>query len=373
MNNEKAKETFEYLMDYAGIKVNGPKPYDIRVHNDDFYLRVLKEPALGLGESYMDGWWDCRALDSFIDKVLRADLVGKLKTEWGAVLNIVKSRIFNLQTVNRSYEVGEQHYDIGNDLYIGMLDNWMQYTCAYWDGAETLEQAQEAKLDLICRKLGLEPGMALAELGCGFGGFAKYAAENYGVSVIGFTISKRQAEFARQFCSGLPVEICFDDYRNATGKFDRVVSIGLMEHVGYKNYRTYMEKADELLADGGLAFIHTIGGNKSAAICNPWTSKYIFPNSVIPSISQLGKAMEGLFIIEDLHNFGEDYDKTLMAWHANFKAAWPELKDRYGDRFYRMWEYYLLSCAGGFRARYMQLWQMVMTRPGSQRPGCRVS
>ncbi len=172
---------------------------------------------------------------------------------------------------------------------------------------------------------------------------------------------------------GLPVEIFHDDYRNATGKFDRVVSIGLMEHEGHKNYRTYMEKADALLKDNGISFVHTIGGNISSTICNPWTVKYIFPNSILPSIAQLGKAMEGLFIIEDLHNFGEDYDQTLMAWHANFKVAWPELKSAYGDRFKRMWEYYLLSCAGGFRSRRMQLWQMVMTKPGTRCPDCRVS
>ncbi len=133
MNIKKAKETFESLMDYAGIKVNGCEPHDIRVHNDDFYLRVLKEPALGLGETYTDLWWDCPAVDRFINKVLRADLVQKLKLEWGAILNIVKSKIFNLQTVKRSYSVGEKHYDIGNDLYKRMLDRWMQYSCAYWD------------------------------------------------------------------------------------------------------------------------------------------------------------------------------------------------------------------------------------------------
>jgi cyclopropane-fatty-acyl-phospholipid synthase len=373
MNIKKAKETFESLMDYAGIKVNGYEPHDIRVHNDDFYLRVLKEPALGLGETYTDLWWDCPAVDSFINKVLRADLIQKLKLEWGAVLNIAKSKIFNLQTVKRSFSVGEKHYDIGNDLYKRMLDRWMQYSCAYWDKSDTLEKAQEAKLDLVCRKLGLEPGMKVIELGCGFGGFARFAAKNYGVSVVGYTISKQQARFARQFCLGLPVEIFFDDYRNAVGKFDRVVSIGLMEHVGHKNYRTYMEKADALLKDNGISFVHTIGGNISSTICNPWTFKYIFPNSILPSIAQLGKAMEGLFIIEDLHNFGEDYDQTLMAWHANFKAAWPELKSTYSDRFYRMWEYYLLSCAGGFRSRRMQLWQMVMTKPGRKRPDSRVS
>ena len=373
MNKNNAKETFRSLMAFAGITLNGGRPSDIKVLNDDFYPRVLKQPVLGLGESYMDGWWECSALDRFIDKLLRADLVKKVKRDWSVTWHVLKARLFNLQTAKRSFLVGKQHYDIGNDLYRKMLDNQMQYTCGYWKEADTLEDAQQAKLDLVCRKLGLKPGMNVVELGCGFGGFARYAARQYGVKVTGFTVSRKQAEFARDFCRDLPVDIRLEDYRKATGTYDRVVSIGLMEHVGYKNYRTYMEKADALLKDDGIAFVHTIGGNKSRNTCNPWTSKYIFPNSVLPSIAQLGAAMEGLFIVEDWHNFGEDYDKTLMAWYDNFKSAWPDLKSVYGERFYRMWTYYLLSCAGGFRSRQMQLWQVVMTKPGRKQPRCRIT
>jgi cyclopropane-fatty-acyl-phospholipid synthase len=226
---------------------------------------------------------------------------------------------------------------------------------------------------MICQKLGLAPGMTLLELGCGFGGFARYAAQKYQVSVTGYTVSEKQAHFGREYCKGLPVEIRLEDYRNASGTYDRILSIGLMEHVGYKNYRTYMELTHRLLKEDGIAFVHTIGGNVTSAICNPWTAKYIFPNSVLPSIAALGNAMEGLFVMEDWHNFGEDYDKTLMAWHRNFTAAWHRLKDRYGDRFYRMWEYYLLSCAGAFRSRTLQLWQIVLTRPGCPKPECRIS
>lgn len=371
MNKNQAKEIFHSLMTFAGVKINGSSPSDIKVHNDEFYLRVLKQPALGLGETYMDGWWECTALDRFIDKILRADLVHKVRSDWSTLWHVLKARLFNLQTERRSFIVGQKHYDIGNDLYREMLDEQMQYTCGYWRETDNLEDAQLAKLDLICRKAGLKSGMDVVELGCGFGGFARYAAQNYGVRVTGFTVSKEQAEFARMFCKDLPVEIRLEDYRKAAGQYDRVISIGLMEHVGYKNYRTYMKKAHRLLKESGIAFVHTIGSNVSRSTCNPWTSKYIFPNSVIPSIAQLGKAMEGLFVVEDWHNFGEDYDKTLMAWYDNFRAAWPKLKSRYGDRFYRMWSYYLLSCAGGFRSRYMQLWQIVMTRPGVRQPQCR--
>ncbi len=373
MKMAQAEKVFSDMMTKAGIRVNGDRPFDIQIKNDQFYQRVLASPALGMGESYMDEWWECPALDTFIEKTLRADIPGQVKQDRMTACNALMAKIFNLQTIQRAFAVGKHHYDIGNDLYRSMLDKRMQYTCGYWKDAENLEEAQEAKLELICKKIGLTPGMTILELGCGFGGFARYAAEKYQVSVTGFTVSKKQAEFGRDYCKGLPVDIRLDDYRNASGTYDRILSIGLMEHVGFKNYRTYMELTHRLLKEDGLAFIHTIGGNVTTTICNPWTAKYIFPNSVLPSIAALGQAMEGIFVMEDWHNFGEDYDKTLMAWHQNFKAAWPRLRDRYGDRFYRMWEYYLLSCAGAFRARALQLWQIALTRRGRPGPDCRIS
>jgi len=373
MDNKEIKKAFSSLMSFAGITVNGKNPYDIQVYNDQFYGRVLKQAALGLGESYLDKWWDCRALDQFIEKVTRHDLITKVKQDWATTWNLIKARFLNLQTVTRSLLVGKQHYDIGNDLYQKMLDPHMQYSCGYWKNVHSLDAAQEAKLKLICQKIDLKPGMTVVDLGCGFGGFAQYAVKHYGVKVVGYTISKEQALYARQRCRGLSADIRFEDYRNACGQYDRVLSIGLMEHVGHKNYRTYMKLTHELLKEEGIAFIHTIGSNVSDRICNPWTTKYIFPNAMVPSIAQLGKSIEGYFVVEDWHNFGEDYDKTLMAWWKNFDAAWPELKDRYGERFYRMWKYYLLSCAGAFRSRALQLWQIVLTKPGRIQPDCRIS
>ncbi|MCP4022600.1 MAG: cyclopropane fatty acyl phospholipid synthase [Desulfobacteraceae bacterium] len=373
MNNKRVKQTFKSLMNMAGITVNGSKPYDIQVKNDDFYYRVIQETTIGLGESYMDHWWDCKSLDRFFEKVLYANIVDKVKKDWATVWNIFKSKLFNLQNRRRAFVVGKKHYDIGNDLYERMLDQRMQYTCGYWKDAANLDTAQEAKLDLVCKKLNLEPGMKVIELGCGFGGFAKFAAQRYGAHVTGFTVSKNQAEYGQRLCKNLPVEIRLDDYRKAKGKYERAVSIGLMEHVGYKNYRTYMKLTHKLLKNNGISFVHTIGSNISSTTSNSWTSKYIFPNSVVPSISQLGKAMEGYFVMEDWHNFGEDYDKTLMAWYENFNQGWPQLKNNYSDRFYRMWEYYLLSCAAAFRARSLQLWQIVLTKPGKTCPKCRIS
>jgi cyclopropane-fatty-acyl-phospholipid synthase len=368
-----SKKTIKELFSLAGISVDGDNPFDIQVHDEKFYKRVLKETALGLGESYMDGWWDCLALDQCFDRILRARLNEKVKGDWKISWHFLRPKLFNLQKLSRAFRVGQRHYDIGNDLYKAMLDKRMLYTCGYWKDADDLDKAQEDKLDLVCRKISLEPGMKVLELGCGWGSFAKYAAENYGVDVTAVTVSERQVELGCELCKGLPVKIMLEDYRNVSGKYDRVVSIGIMEHVGYKNYRAYMEVTDRCLDDDGIAFFHTIGGNVSTTITNAWTDKYIFPNGMIPSIAQLGKAMEGLFVMEDWHNFGPDYDKTLMAWHANFEAAWPNLKEKYGERFYRMWHYYLLSSAGSFRSRLNQLWQVVMTKPGREQPLCRIS
>lgn len=368
-----SKKFIEELLDTADITINGKRPYDIQVHNENLYDRVMSGGSLAVGESYMDGWWDCPALDQFCDRIFRARLDQKIKSRHELLWHILKARLFNLQKNHRAYQVGEQHYDAGNELYQAMLDKNMVYTCGYWQNAENLDEAQEAKLDLVCRKIGLEPGMRVLDMGCGWGSFAKYAAENYGAEVTGVTVSREQVELGRQMCAGLPVDIRLEDYRNVNGAYDRVISIGMIEHVGYKNYRTYMETAYNLLKPDGMAFVHTIGNNISTKTGNPWTTKHIFPNSMLPSISYLGAAMEDLFVMEDWHNFGPDYDKTLMAWYENFEKAWPRLKDRYGERFRRMWHFYLLSSAGAFRSRATQLWQIVMSKPGAAQPECRLA
>ena len=371
MGQKTREKTVRNLLSYADIEINGGRPWDIQVHNPRFYQRVLSETALGLGESYMDGWWDCEALDEFINKVLRAKLESRVSGNWKILLLALRAKLVNLQTPNRSYEVGERHYDLSNELFQLMLDKRMNYTCAYWNDAKTLDDAQEAKLELVCKKINLKSGMEVLDLGCGWGSFAKYAAEKYGAKILGVTVSKEQVELGKQLCTGLPVELRLQDYRDVDGKFDAVISIGILEHVGYKNYQTYMKVVDRCLKDDGIAFIHTIGRNDSSISANAWITRYIFPNGMLPSISQISQAMENIFVIEDLHNIGPHYDKTLMAWYDNFTAGWPQLRKKFDERFYRMWRYYLLSCAGGFRSRDQQLWQIVMTRIGKEQPACR--
>jgi cyclopropane-fatty-acyl-phospholipid synthase len=375
MAAQKSEAIVKELLSLAEVEVNGKNPWDIQVHDPRLYDRVLRDSSLGLGEAYMDGWWDAEAVDQFITRVLLADLDVKVRGNWRIALHYLRSKLINLQSPSKAYEVGQKHYDLGNDLYCAMLDKRLNYTCGYWKDARNLDEAQEAKLELVCRKIGLDlnPGMRILELGCGFGSFARYAAEKYGAQVLGVTVSKEQVALGMQLCRGLPVELRLQDYREVQGTYDAVISIGVMEHVGYKNYHTYMEVVDRCLKPGGIAFVHTIGANENFTSGEPWSEKYIFPNGMLPSIAQLGTALEKNFVMEDWHNFGPYYDPTLMAWTANFEKAWPELKKQYDGRFFRMWRYYLLSSAGGFRSRHQQLWQIVFTRRGTPQPDCRFS
>lgn len=358
-NKAKVKE----LLNLADIRINGSRPWDIQIHNEKLFDRIFRQGSLGFGEAYMDGWWDAEKVDELICKAMLAKLNRKFITP-KLIAAVIKSRLTNRQTFSRSKKVTKKHYDIGNDFYAKMLDKRMQYTCGYWKNAQNLEEAQKHKLDLVCRKLQLKPGDKVLELGCGWGGFAKYAAENYGCSVTAYNISEEQVKYAKKYCHGLPVEIILDDYRKADGKFDKVASIGLCEHVGHKNYRKMMKVVHKCLKDNGLFLLHTIGKDLSVANTDPWIEKYIFPNSMLPSVKQISTAAEGLFIMEDWHNFGKDYDKTLMTWYENFEKNWHYFKDKHRKRFYRMWKYYLLACAGNFRSRSAQLWQIVFSKNG---------
>jgi cyclopropane-fatty-acyl-phospholipid synthase len=352
----------EELLREAGIRINGPAPYDIQVKNDQFYKRVLQQGSLGLGESYMDGWWTCKRLDEFIAMIVSADLESCLKGSVKDLLRVASARMINPQSRKRAWIVGKEHYDLGNDLFAAMLDPWMQYSCGYWKDATDLQTAQQNKLQLICEKLQLKKGMTLLDIGCGWGGLAAYAAEYYGVKVTGVTISAEQQKLAQTRCAGLDVAILLQDYRDLNQQFDRIVSVGMFEHVGPRNYATYFSVVNKNLKPKGLFLLHSIGSNKTDDNVDPWINKYIFPNGCLPSVMQIAAASEPYFVVEDWHNFGTDYDKTLMAWYQRFQHAWPTLDDHYSERFKRMFTYYLNACAGAFRARNIQLWQVVFTR-----------
>lgn len=358
------QQTLQQLLTQAGIQIDGDRPWDIQVHESRFYPRVLGGGSLGLGEAYMEGWWDCQALEQCLARMLNAGLHERV-TSFRDKIYTLEAIVINQQRKACAFDVGEQHYDLGNDLYQHMLDKRLVYSCGYWKNAETLEDAQTAKLELICQKIHLQAGMRVLDIGCGWGSFAKYAAERYRVEVVGLTVSKEQAKLAAEQCSGLPVEIVLQDYRDfkpAGGSFDAIVSIGMFEHVGYKNYQDFFTIVHTCLRDHGLCLVHTMGGNKTVHSGDPWITKYIFPGGMLPSIKQIGEATEDLLVMEDWQNFGADYIKTLHAWHRNFSDSWPCLQTRYDERFRPMWEYYLSAFAAAFQARRIQLWQIVFSK-----------
>jgi cyclopropane-fatty-acyl-phospholipid synthase len=351
----------------AGVEVDGKAPGDIQVKNAGFYGRFVREASIGLGESYMDEWWECDALDVFIEKLLRVDIKKKIAGSWRLKLLTVQAYLTNMQSKARAKQIAEKHYDLGNDLYKVMLDPRLVYTCGYWKDAKTLQEAQDAKLDLVCRKARLKPGMRVLDIGCGFGGFAIYAAEKYGCEVVGVTVSVEQQKLAIEKVkeAKVPVEIRLQDYRNVYGSFDAVASMGMFEHVGWRNYRAFMEVAHRCLKKEGTVVLHTVGSNEYQTHGIPFFEKHLFPNSASPSLGQLGDAMENLFVLEDIHNIGPDYGPTLLAWWKNFEAGYPTLdQKRYDRRFWRMWRFYLLAAAGAVAARESQLWQLVMSPLG---------
>ncbi|HEX3950209.1 MAG TPA: cyclopropane fatty acyl phospholipid synthase [Steroidobacteraceae bacterium] len=361
-HSSRLRRTVEDLLESSGVQINGNNPWDIRVHHEDFYARILHQGSLGFGESYMERWWDVGDLEDLVYRLLKARLDERVHT-WRDLLNFVSAAVFNRQRRSRAFEVGERHYDIGNDLYERMLDPRMIYSCAYWESAGTLEEAQRAKLDLVFRKLALKPGQRVLDVGCGWGGALEYAAKEYGVEGVGVTISREQADYARKRCAGLPIEIRLEDYRATRGDFDHIYSIGMFEHVGPKNYRTYMQTVRRCLRPGGRFLLHTIGANRSSGGRgnDPWIEKYIFPNSKLPTERQIRAAIGGLFTVAGHQSIGMNYVRTLRTWRANFERQWPTLKKTRNDEFFRMWEFYLNSSAATFRAEKNDVWQWLLT------------
>jgi cyclopropane-fatty-acyl-phospholipid synthase len=351
------------LLDKAGITIEGSEPWDLKIRDQRLWNRVFAQGSLGLGEAYMDGWWEADDLAEFFNRVLRVRMDQSLGMTPGFFLQVLKAKFLNMQDLARSQRVARMHYN-ETEAYRASLDRRMTGSCGYWQNATNIDEAQEAKLDLVCRKIGLRPGQTVWDIGCGWGAFMGFAAEKYGANCVGVTVSPDQAAYGRERYSHLPVEFRVQDYREFTGKADHVVSMGMFEHVGHKNYRTYFEAARRAISDDGLFMLHTIGAQETTLTIEPWLEKYIFPGGVIPSMAQIGAAIDKLFTVVDVHNIGPHYDRTLVAWHENFESNWPRPNTPEGERFYRMWKYYLLCCAGAFRARTLQVWQFVFSTTG---------
>jgi cyclopropane-fatty-acyl-phospholipid synthase len=358
------KDRIIAMLGRSGVTVNGSDPWDIKIHDDRLWTRLFAEGSLGLGEAYMDGLWDCEDLAEFFNRVIRGGMHETLGLTPNLVWQVVQAKFLNMQTIARSKRVAKMHYS-ETDAYRASLDKRMTGSCGYWpEGVTNVDEAQEAKLDLICRKIGLKPGQKVWDIGCGWGAFMGFAAEKYQANCVGVTVSPDQAAYGRERYKDLPVEFQVKDYREFDGKADHVVSMGMIEHVGHRNFRTYFEKARKVIKDDGLFLLHTIGQHYTNHTIEPWLEKYIFPGGVIPSMAQIGEAIDGLWAVVDVHNIGPHYDKTLCAWNENFEKNWTRRNTPEDIRFYRMWRYYLLCCAGGFRARVLQVWQFVLSPNG---------
>ena len=352
------------LFERGDIVLNGSRPWDPQIHGEEMWTRLYGQGTLGLGEAYMDGLWDVADMAEFFNRVLRSGVAEAIRPTPNLILQVLKARFLNMQDITRSRRVAAIHYN-QTEAYRASLDGRMTGSCGYWtEGVTNVDEAQEAKLDLVCRKIGLKPGQMVWDIGCGWGAFMGFAAERYGARCVGVTVSPDQAAYGRDRYKGLPIEFRVEDYREFAGKADHVVSMGMFEHVGWRNYRTYFEKARSVISDDGLFMLHTIGSQWTTHTIEAWLEKYIFPGGVIPSMAQIGKAIDGLFSVIDVHNIGPHYDRTLCAWYENFERNWPKDRTPAEERFYRMWKYYLLCCAGGFRARVLQVWQFVLATRG---------
>ena len=358
-----AEAFFRDLLARAGITINGKQPWDLQVRDPRAYERLLRHGSVGFGEAFMDGSLDCERVDLLAERVYRTALLERIEVKT-ALLHALKVWLNPFGSRSRSFEIGEYHYDTGNDLFQVMLDPYMIYSCGYWQRAQTLDAAQRDKLELICRKLQLQPGMRVLDIGCGWGGLARYAAERYGVTVVGISVSQEQIELGRRLSAGLAVELRYVDYRDLDETFDRVVSVGMFEHVGRRHYPAFFAACDRCLKPSGIMLLHTVGYLKEEAI-NPWYDKYVMPGVEFPTVANIIDSAGRNLVLEDFHTWeGGHYDKTLMAWFERFDAGWGELKQNYGEVFYRMWKLYLQGCAGAFRAERMRVWQLVFSKGG---------
>jgi cyclopropane-fatty-acyl-phospholipid synthase len=358
----------EELVVAAGVRIGA----ELKVNDPTMWGDWAGRGMLGIGESYMQGKWDSPCLDRVMSKLanLPAGAKRRIFSSWKSKAIIALASMTNAQKPSRELQVARGHYNLGNEFFHSWLDPHMQYSCASWKDAVTLEQAQAKKMELIAEKLQLRPGLRVLDIGCGWGGLGRYFIKEYGVTVTGVNISSEQVNWCRSKAAEEGLSDSFDiremSYRDIRGTWDRIVCVGMIEHVGPKNYPEFFKICGHSLASNGLLLLQTIGSNTSREVLNDrWITTYIFPNGTLPSISQIARAVEKRLVIEDLQNLGPDYDRTLMCWHERFQRAKPGLK--LDPVFERMWDFFLLYTASGFRERKTQLWQFVMTKSRKQR------
>lgn len=353
-----------------------PSTKYILIKNDACFDKMFQKGELGTAESYMDGDWESNDLEYVLYTILdnHGSIVEKLKSQsWWlfyAFFVTQYKRFFSKNTLITSKQNIKMHYDVGNDLYEKMLGQHMQYTCAYFHRPDmTLDEAQEAKMALIAKKLDLQPGMKVLDIGCGFGHMVNYIATRYDVQITGINISEAQLSHAKANFSRNNVRFLLQDYRDVDEKYDRIYSIGMIEHVGKANYPVYFDKCFDCLNDDGLILVHTITYSERLWISNETNSfimKYIFPESELPHVSDFLQAYNNRWQLEDFQNFGMSYAKTLRSWRKNI-GNWEGL-DEYDERFRKMWNFYLQEMAAMFHHKTAGLGQFVFTKKLNKRP-----
>lgn len=337
----------------------------VTFHNSKLLKKLALSPSLTFGEGYMDG--DIEIEGSIMD-ILQGFYLSSKALHAHPHLRHLTGFLKNRQErINKKEAIAnaQHHYDIGNDFYKLWLDKTLAYTCAYFTHQDdSLEQAQRQKFELICRKIRLQEGHSLMDIGCGWGGFIFHAVEKYNVTATGVVAAKEQGEYIRREAKRRGIEdkvnVIIDDWRQATGTYDRVVSIGVMEHVGEAQYPEYFGMYKKLLKEDGIAFLHTIGRMESQTD-DPWIRKYIFPGGHLPTLASLSDhAAQQRFVITDVENLWQHYAKTLAFWKENFEEHVPEITEMFDERFIRMWRLYLLGSEAGFRWGGIHLWQIVL-------------
>jgi len=356
-----------------GKKGTGPEGTMI-INNPEFYDRVISQGSLGLGESYMEGWWDAKDNDiaSCIGPMLCNELYNTIRVSPSLLLSAVATRILANGSRSRSKANIQQHYDVGNDFYELFLDTNMAYTCGYQkDKNDTIEQMQDQKHERVARKLGLKPGEHIVDLGCGFGGMLRYGAKHFGISGVGVTLSEGQHEWGNNKIKeeGLQDNIHIDlkDYRDMTGSFDHVVSIGLAEHTWQRGYETFIGKVSDLLKDGGVGLVHTIGSTAAPhETTDAWINRYIFPDGRLPRLEELIEEMRRAGLtVGHVENLKLHYAETLRHWKEKFnrnRTAIKAIGPEYNEEFLRMWDYYLQVCEAAFRYGELQLYQILFCK-----------
>lgn len=341
--------------------------FTIRLNDHKALMSLVTNPNLAFGDLYSSGRLE---VDGDLPRLMEAlySHVNQARQQWPKWLEALWRNHSPRSTgVSEAKENIHHHYDLGNDFYRLWLDNAeMQYTCAYYESPDiTLEQAQVAKLEHVCRKLRLKPGMTVAEAGCGWGGLSRYMAREYGVKVHAYNISKEQLAYAREEAKKQDldhlIDYVEDDYRNIEGQYDAFVSVGMLEHVGKENFPDMSQLIRRVLKPDGLALLHSIGRNRPM-LMNAWIEKRIFPGAYPPSIAEfMNICEEGEFSVLDVENLRLHYAQTLTQWMERFQQNRQQVAEMYDEHFARAWEMYLAGSIAAFRVGNLQLFQVVFT------------